>query len=341
MGYSEVIPNPGVEILPGYVLVSWLGRGGFGEVWQAVGPDDRPCALKFVDLDQGHAAREARGLDYMKSIHHPHLLEIRAIVPIRSALIIAMELAGGTLMDRLHDARKCEHAGIPGRELIAYMRQAADGIDFLNSPRHCIDGTPRVRIVHQDIKPHNLLLVGDSVKVADFGFAKTLIHSVTAKTAGLTPAYAPPEFFEGEVTGHSDQYSLAVTYCELRGGRLPFAGTAFQIMAQKKGGVPDLMMIPEPERAIVLRALAQQRHDRWPSCRAFVDVLSQSLCDDPSSGIGVSPRVCLSTIDRKPLPITTQDLGATAPQPGDSQRSSESSSTLLSLIRRLLGCAGR
>jgi serine/threonine protein kinase len=101
--------------------------------------------------------------------------------------------------------------------------------------------------------------------VADFGFAKGMERSITEKTAGLTPAYAPPEFFHGEVHDQSDQYSLAVSYCQLRGGRLPVTGSPFQMMAQHTNGTPDLTMLPPSEREVVAKALAKRRGERWPS----------------------------------------------------------------------------
>src|SRR5205823_6312901 len=92
--------------------------------------------------------------------------------------------------------------GIPREELLEYLREAAKGIDHLNG----------LDIQHRDIKPQNLLLVGGSVKVADFGLAKLLEHSVATNSGSMTPAYAAPEFLNGQTTAQSDQYSLAVTY---------------------------------------------------------------------------------------------------------------------------------
>src|SRR5262249_33890788 len=85
--------------------------------------------------------------------------------------------------------------------------------------------------------------------------------------------YAAPEFFEGRTSRHSDQYSLAITYCQLRGGQLPFTGTPAQMMAGHLMQTPDLEMLPAEERLPVARALAKDPAERWPSCRAFVEAL--------------------------------------------------------------------
>src|SRR5262245_36322246 len=89
----------------------------------------------------------------------------------------------------------------------------------------------------------------------------------------MTPAYAAPEFFRGEVTRWSDQYSLAVSYCQLRGGRLPFRGIPEQVMVGHLRHPPDLSMLRAWESPVVERALSKKPEERWPSCRAFAQEL--------------------------------------------------------------------
>jgi serine/threonine protein kinase len=269
----------GAEVVPGYPLVSRLGRGGFGEVWKATGPGDVPVALKFLPCAEQSAAVEVRSLDFMKYIVHPHLVTTFGIWHRDDLLIIGMELADETLLDRLRRANHEGQAGVPAEELLEYMREAAKGIDFLNEPRHSVGGATGVSITHRDIKPPNLLLVGGGVKVADFGLARAVERSVTTKTGGLTPAYAAPEFFEGQVQRQSDQYSLAVSYCQLRSNRLPFEGHPLQVLAGHLHGTPDVGFLPQGEREVVARALARQANDRWPNCRVFVQQLSE--CSGP------------------------------------------------------------
>jgi serine/threonine protein kinase len=206
----------------------------------------------------------------MRTIRHPNLLTIFGMWRRDATLVIAMELADRTLLDRCNEAVQCGLPGIPFGELLRYMRQTALGIDYLNAPRHVVYGKEGVGIQHRDLKPQNLLLIGNTVKVADFDLAKMMETVLASNTGNLTPAYAPPEFFRGQTSSRSDQYSLAVSYCQLRGGRLPFTGSHWEIMLGHSLDAPDLTMLPEHERTVVARALAKDPEDRWPTCRAFV-----------------------------------------------------------------------
>jgi formylglycine-generating enzyme required for sulfatase activity len=260
--------------VPEYQLVRLLGRGGFGEVWQATGPGGFDVALKFVRLEDQAGTVELRALELMKGIRHAHLLPMFGAWQRGGLLIIAMELASRTLLDRLHEALEAGLPGIPLPELLEYLREAAKGLDYLNESRHPSETGTLVGIQHKDVKPHNLLLVGDTVKVADFGLARFLEKPVTTASGRLTPAYAAPEFFNGQTTRWSDQYCLAVSYCQLRGGRLPFEGNLAQVTAGHMTQPPDLTMLPEGERPAVARALRKDPPGRWPSCRAFVEALA-------------------------------------------------------------------
>ena len=130
---AEVPIHPGAEPVPAYRLVALLGRGGFGEVWKAEGPGGFPLALKFVRLAGPVGAAELRSLEVLKGIRHPNLLSTVGAWEVGSLLIIAMELADRTLGDHLREARAAELPGIPGPELLEYLREAAKGIDFLTA----------------------------------------------------------------------------------------------------------------------------------------------------------------------------------------------------------------
>ena len=195
-------------------------------------------------------------------------------------LIIGMELADRTLMDRYQEVTNGGLKGISYPELMRYSRETAKVIDYLNKPRHFLGGKKPVGIQHGDIKPQNILLVGGGVKVGDFGLVRLLESAVVQGAAGMTIAYASPECFAGQTSRWSDQYSLAVTYCHLRGGALPFAHSTDKPRHTDLEAAPDLTMLPAAERPAVERALARDPRKRWPNCRTFV----QALVERPSVG---------------------------------------------------------
>src|SRR5262245_19567421 len=132
---------------------------------------------------------------------------------------------------------------------------------------------------HLDIKPGNLFLVRSHIKVADFGLVNSLAeingqHAGSFRLGAITPLYASPESFQGKITLHSDQYSLAVVYHELLTGTYPFDGRNFrQLALQHSAQEPDLGRLPEEDRPFVARALAKDPRKRFASCSDFVNAL--------------------------------------------------------------------
>src|SRR5262249_43893379 len=152
-----------------------------------------------------------------------------------------------------------------------------------------------------DIKPRNLFLISDRVKVADFGLVKHLERSGASGILGaVTPLYAPPETFTGEISDRSDQYSLAIVYQELLTGHRPYNGkNARQLAQQHMNEAPDLRALPEGERPVLARALDKDPARRFPSCLAFVRALYQAR---PRDQVVVShdsrrPKTMLDTLE--------------------------------------------
>lgn len=278
----------GDQPIPGFYLVRRRGRGGFGEVWESEASGGFLVALKFVRLSSRAQSAELRALEFVRGIHHPNLLSNFGSWQVDDTLIIGMELADRSLWDRQIEVSRQGLRGIPRGELLNYLAEVASGIAYLNEYRHTFDGRTGIGVQHRDLKPSNILLFGGGAKVADLGLARAMEGEIAGHTGTWTFSYAAPEFFRGETTRQSDQYSLAVTYCQLRGGRLPYEGSAASVTAGHLFGRPDLEALPEPERPIVERALAKVPGDRWPDCRAFIDAL-RALSGDSVADILVEP----------------------------------------------------
>ena len=187
-------------------------------------------------------------------------------------LIVGMELADRSLWDRFIEAEDQGLRGIPRSELLGYLWDVASGIDHLNEPRHTLGGGPAsgssIATSSRRTSCSSAAVQGGRLRQAQ------VMDGPVARNRGTwTLSYAAPEFFEGWTSHRSDQYALAVTYCQLRGGRLPSFGTDVAVAAGHLLGTPDLDGLPEAERPILARALAKRPEDRWPDCTAMIGAL--------------------------------------------------------------------
>jgi len=315
--------RPGDEPVAGYHLTKFLGKGQFGEVWQAKAPGGMQVALKLIDLGEREGLKEFSGLLQVKDIRHANLVEfvacwvktesgqvldelptdpVAALSPRDSSieiggtmlfdasgatptrpveLIVAMSLGSKTLYRRLQEVNpgkeQKDWVGMPEDELLDYMEQAARGIDYLNQRG----------IIHGDIKPQNLLIVGDSVKVCDFGLARAVTNLRMTQSGMGTVAYAAPELFEGKPHIQSDQYCLAVSYIELRTGSLPFEEpNPYKVIELHRNGRLDYRKLSRGEQGVVRRATAIRPDRRWPSCTEMVRRLREARHREQTGAAG-------------------------------------------------------
>lgn len=289
-------------------FVEFLGEGSFGEVWKIRSPQYGDRALK--DLWQKRKSAGGHGGSIVEGLRHPNIVQVfRALGNDEKAIdVVEMELVERTLADVLNVEGKIE---LP--ILLRYMWDAACGIDTLT----------KLAIIHRDIKPDNLGLVDGRVKVLDFGFATEIVswlprkdpqqimkriwleelekgnidelprHCFDKTTGGMTELYAPPEFFQNEIAKTSDQFSLGVTFVELRTGRLRFKG---------KKGLRKLSLtdLPPRERDVVAHCLDADPTQRWPDCCTFVRELT--------------------ALYKNQLPADLLDLTASEPEPAEDRR---------------------
>src|SRR2546421_3059817 len=226
------VRQPNAEPIPGYRLIEPLGHGGFGEVWKCEAPGGLYKAIKFVygnlnslDSEGVRAEQELNALQRIKEVRHPFVLSTERIEVVEGELVIVMELADRSLHDYYGECQGSGLVGIPRDVLLRFIRDAAEALDHMNEKHN---------LQHLDIKPRNLFLISDRVKVADFGLVKHLERqSSSGVLGGVTPLYAPPETFSGKISAHSDQYSLGIVYQELLTGHRPFDGKNIRQLAQQ------------------------------------------------------------------------------------------------------------
>jgi serine/threonine protein kinase len=267
---------PDAEPIRGYRLIERLGVGGYGEVWKCEAPGGIFKAVKFVygslnglTNDSACAEEELRALQLIKSIRHPFLLSMDRVEVVSGELVIVTELADQNLHELGEQYLSRGVAGIPRAELLGYLQEVAEVLDLLNQ---------KFDLQHLDVKPRNLFLVSNHVKVADFGLVNSLADAVTAKLNAVTPLYAAPELFLGKLSRHCDQYSLGIAYQELLTGALPFTGKNLrQLLLQHTQEEPNLAPLPSHDRAIIARALAKNPEHRFASCMDLVRALKADV----------------------------------------------------------------
>lgn len=216
-----------VELLPDsmfgdYRIISRLGRGGMGVVYEADHiPTSRRVALKVLSqsLDQPEArARFLREGRLAASINHPNSVYVYGTEEIDGIPTITMELvSGGTLTQQIKTG-----GPMPIRQAVDALIQIIDGLAAAD----------KRGVLHRDVKPSNCFVAPDgTVKVGDFGLSISTTgshqHSMTDVTIEGTflgtPAFASPEQLRGEpLDRRSDIYSVGVTLFYLLTGKVPF-----------------------------------------------------------------------------------------------------------------------
>ena len=267
-----------------YDVLGELGRGGMATVYLAHDIAlDRKVAIKVMSpmLSLGDGVerfkREART---SASLSHPNIIPIYAVRHTDRLLYFVMKFVEGRSLDSII----AELGQLPVPMVQAILGQAASAFGYAH----------RRGVVHRDIKPGNILIDEEGwAVITDFGIAK-VAQAPQLTSTGLsvgTPTYMSPEQVEGKgVTGASDQYSLGVVAYEMLTGRPPFIGggmmsTMFAHVHQDPEPLEQLRPdCPEGLRNAVMRMLAKDVGDRWPSIEDIIAVIgSPSLKpDDPT-----------------------------------------------------------
>jgi hypothetical protein len=289
----------GAQPMPGYECQQDMGGSVFYRLWKMRAPDGSTRMWKAIDLVVGNAAVETRNLEMLVKIRHPHLNTLTNYYTLAElkTLIIETDVPVKSLRERLNECKSLGLPGIPAPELLGFLNQAAEGLDFLNAPRHQFQGK-QVAIYHRDLRPESLLLFredGKTVcKVSDFGLAKPVTEQTAQHSQGLLHFdYDPPEFYEGVTAPTSDQYALAINYYELRCGTLPFQGTMLEQLSARLSDSPNLSGIDSAERHVVKKALSKEPGERFSGCKEFVArvaaAVEQGESEDPSRPVSPTP----------------------------------------------------
>jgi tRNA A-37 threonylcarbamoyl transferase component Bud32/tetratricopeptide (TPR) repeat protein len=259
-----------------YEIVRELGRGGTAYVYLAEDKQRHQLvALKALRPELGASlgsTRFLREVEIVRRLDHPNILALFESGVAGGDLYYTMPfVVGSTLRARLR-----EQGQLAIDTAIAIARQVGVALEHAH----------HVGIIHRDITPANILLEGDSARVADFGIARAMSvasgdHITDSGLALGTPEYVSPEQGSGDrqVDGRTDLYALGCVLYEMLAGEPPFTGpTAQAIIARHCHEAPRSLRIIRPAippglERVILKALAKVPADRYASAGAFIQAL--------------------------------------------------------------------
>lgn len=297
-----------------YELKCELGGGGFGCVYLArdtvAGID---VAVKGLPPLVRHNKEELenirRNFALVSRLHHPNIAAALTLHPVAKAVygnnadaeklrvfegdtLVVMQYAPGVTLSQWR--KQFPENKVPFGKALEIVRQIASALDYAHQEK----------ILHRDIKPANVMIETGAdgkvtVRVLDFGLAAEIRSSIgrvsceITDTSGTRP-YMSPEQWTGCRQGPAtDQYSLAVLFCELVTGEVPFASVfetgdpAIMVNAVKNETLEKPLGLPKQAYAALVRALAKKREARYGSCMEFVAALAGDAESRPAvSGCG-------------------------------------------------------
>ncbi len=261
-----------------YPVVRKLGEGATSEVYLCRDPfNDRDVAVKvahpesFQDPERGqlYSRLFLTEASLAGKLQHPHICQIYDAVAEEKIHYLVMEYVDGGTLERY-----CRPDGLlPLARVVEMIFKCTRALEFAH----------RFGVTHRDLKPANILHTGETnVKISDFGGALIAKGETTQVGSIGSPAYMSPEQVKEQPLDHrTDIYSIGVSMYQLLTARLPFQGANnFSLMYAITGGKlesPSKLRkdLPPEIEAIVLRAMARERDQRYPAWGDFSRDLAQ------------------------------------------------------------------
>ena len=265
-----------------FALVETLGVGGMGSVYKARDTRlDRFVALKLLrkelSADPAEAARLEQEARLTAAVNHPHVIQVYSTGHAHDQIYLVMELVDHGSLDDL----MAQHPRVPEADVLRAGIQVAKGLQAAHEKG----------LIHRDVKPANILFANaETAKIGDFGLAVTAgQHAEAAQEIWGTPYYVAPERLNNEPEDfRSDIYSLGATLFHALAGRPPIEGetTSASELRKLKNDPPHLRSIaPEisrPTARLIMRMIAPQPDQRFPSYAALIEALEQAASGNES-----------------------------------------------------------
>ncbi|MBF4161205.1 serine/threonine-protein kinase [Nocardioides acrostichi] len=321
-----------------YAVRRRLGSGAFATVWLAYDAQlDSPVAVKVLaDNWAGDAQVRARFLEegrYLRRVESPHVVSVydAGELPDGRPYLVMSYADQGTLGDRL------DAGSLTTGQAMVVLRQVGAGLQAL----HDRD------ILHRDVKPANVLFRSRKGEVCamlgDLGLGKALDASSRLTMAAGTPSYVAPEQARAEsLDARADQFSFGALAYLLLGGRSAYSHADLKQAANPAAPAPLASSDggfgeggDERVDAVVRRAMAIERDDRWPDVATFVTALDDAV----TGSVGSRVEEPVDTIVAQPwLPFDPDATAAgAAPSLGTGATDPAASDPPRRARRRLLG----
>ncbi len=262
-----------------YDIVAELGRGGMGVVYKAHDSlMERDVAIKVMS-DLMLAVPEIRQRFFREArtagrLSHENITVVYDVGEDEGRPYIVMEYLTGNDLAALIEGKE----PIPFLQKLDYAIQICRGLSYSHANE----------IVHRDIKPQNIRIVGNGkVKIMDFGIARSLTSTMTTTGAVIgTPFYMSPEQIQGRhVDKRSDIFSFGVLFYELLTGRKPFTGDAptavmFKIVYDEPERLDDSQIDHRGGlRDLVMKVLAKDPDNRYQDLAEVADAIENIVAD--------------------------------------------------------------
>ena len=266
-----------------YRLLSKLGGGGMAEVYKGLDTLlDRQVTIKILReqyaSDEEFARRFRREAQAVARLSHPNIVSIYDVGIEQDAQYLVMEYVEGVNLKEYI----LEHGPLTQDELVDIGMQICDALDHAHSNK----------IIHRDIKPHNILLTSSGkVKVTDFGIARAVTEATVTYTGGIIGSvhYLSPEQAKGDITDHkSDLYSAGVVLYEMATGQIPHEGESPITVALKhiqdspKNPTEINPKVSQQLEFVILKAMERDKDKRFSSAVQMKSYLERLDTISPS-----------------------------------------------------------
>jgi WD40 repeat protein len=270
-----------------YRLVKSLGKGTFGEVFEALDEKFQPprqVAIKLLhpqflaDQEVRDSIRQEAG--NLARFSHPNILRVHDFeVRDELAFLVTDIAVGGSLMDKLRPNANLSNASLTVEEVLRVLQHISGALDEAHA-----NG-----LIHRDIKPQNILLdKWNNYLLADFGLATAISSTATSMMVNApvtgTPLYMAPEQWEGASGKPSDIYALGVLTFQMLTGEPPFRGNnmalAFQHLNTTTPKLKDRAALLKYNPAldeVIAQAMAKKPQSRPKSATEFYQKFKKAL----------------------------------------------------------------